>query len=201
MVLGVNTTKLFYRINKLLVVKTAAKMLCVAVGMAVTCLGCEKAETQPVFEYRFQTLNQQGQAATVFAEGENVVFRLAVTNKSNEDWFIDHTIFYNDDFMKVHRLADANASGRMVGRPFKRVTCTLQTGINVEKGQTVTVQIPWLYDKSLFQIPSCFVDITDNAAFQKGKYKTGINSSFRIFKGNTTFTTDRVKYEIVFDVR
>src|SRR5690554_6607890 len=58
-------------------------------------------------EFKFCLLNEAGEQATVFNEGENFTFQFSFKNLKN-DTIIVTTEFINDDFFRVYQISSDN---------------------------------------------------------------------------------------------
>jgi len=66
-------------------------------------------------EFKFCLMNEQGNPATVFREGENFYFYFSFKNKRDEMlYFAPYFAFYNDNFCKVF-----DSNNNEVGKPFE----------------------------------------------------------------------------------
>jgi len=89
-----------------------------AAGLLGGLVGCQKnpvAPTEPLV-CTFQLLNEQGQEATTFAAGQNVVFRYELRNTTDQEMYLQPGIFEPTAFLEV--FSDASSPAQSVGTPY-----------------------------------------------------------------------------------
>lgn len=91
--------------------------------------GDSAAPTTPLTT-SFDLLNEQGQVTTVFAQGQNIIFRFQFTNPTDDYITLRNPPFDVSDFLEVTRLT-AGEGARKMGKPYTNIFCTYQNGVKV----------------------------------------------------------------------
>lgn len=135
----------------------------------------------------FQLLNKDSIATKSFKQGENIVFKLSITN--NRDSALSLPLIpeiIGDDAFMVY-----TQNGENLGRPWKSLSLggrqpRLQTGLSL------TFEIPWLEGTAKPEI--CFSEWGNNAPLPIGSYYTQFN--IRIFKDSDKTITCRKDFVV-----
>lgn len=121
------------------------------------------------FDVKFQMLDAQGRPVTKFKEGENITFKLAVTNKQKE------TFELIADFIGMDVFRIFSASGNDLGLPWDAV---VQKGISAyflhqSESATVSCQAFGKSDEEIpFESKLDFARYKDRNPLPKGSYYT-----------------------------
>ncbi|MDR0559309.1 MAG: hypothetical protein LBG92_04015, partial [Prevotellaceae bacterium] len=131
------------------------KFAAIALLLAGTVIACErKIDDQEAsiiekkidgISFKFCLLNEQGEPATVFNEGENFSFYFSVTNCSKKDFYHNGYLILSDKkFLRVY-----GSSGFDFGKSYKPLP---QTDIGIaaypfDDGDVYTVKVPWIHEK------------------------------------------------------
>ena len=121
------------------------------------------------FDVKFQMLDAQGRPVTKFKEGENITFKLAVTNKQKETFDLPSTFIGMDAF---HIFS---TSGNDLGLPWDAV---VQKGISAyflhqSESATVSCQAFGKKDEEIpFESKLDFARYKDRNPLPKGSYYT-----------------------------
>ena len=134
----------------------------------------------------FCLLNEQGEPATVFDEGENFRFHLALKNivKPNSAMYIDSDFLTNSGLFCVF-----SSSGDTIGKPINyRGADLISDGINqMKQGEEWVLEFPWHETKgteepfdyrNLIRVLQHYFMGLDQAFLQKGTYYTKFTQQF-----------------------
>ena len=86
--------------------------------------GCGSDENlSPTVDLRFRLLDSDGNEKTAFSEGEDIVFELAINNRSNSAMYYNlkfegGDIAWGEDFFMVYR-----EDGEVIGKPWNTMWC------------------------------------------------------------------------------
>lgn len=162
---------------------------------------CDTSDTVEAdsFSYEFRLLNENGNPSTQFEEGENLIFSFLIINKTREDIFLQQESFDTSDFLKVHSQAYSNEGEAVMGKPYETIFCTYQNGVLIPASDTLKLEIPWVVNISNNYPHFCLLQ--ENSYLQAGKYKTSFTSSFKFEKGESSFETEKMHFEIGFEVK
>jgi hypothetical protein len=149
-----------------------ATLLVAALGSVV--LGCHKQAMAPTptVTGSLQVLNGQGQPATVFAQGQNMVFRFEVHNNSDHAIFLPNPVFDPATFLSV-----SNRAGVSFGKPYEYIFCTYQGGTPLAAGQTYTFSIPWV-EEAAYPTTAQFCRHAATSYLPVGHYQTQFTPTF-----------------------
>lgn len=111
------------------------------VSSAVSCQQTDPAPKGPLTA-SFQLLDEQGQEATVFPQGQNFIFRFQVANTSDQDIYVENPVFNPRDFLEVFHLVENQQVS--MGKPYAGIFCTYQGGYQLAAHQALTFTIPWV---------------------------------------------------------
>ncbi len=165
--------------------------------------GCQKESIDPVTELaidgeqkvisvgnngigiEFCLLNKQGEPATVFNEGENFKFHLAITNNVQTDtaMYIVSDFLRNPDLFRVFI-----SNGDTVGKPLEGNFCNeISDGINqMKRGEEWVMESPWtetrtftgFYDPNTIRFLQCYFSGLNRQSLSKGRYYTKFTQQF-----------------------
>lgn len=133
----------------------------------------------------FCLLNEQGEPATVFNEGENFKFRLAITNNVEPDtaMYIVSDFIYNQELFEVF-----DRKGKIIGKPWEIKICNeISDAINqIKQGEKWIMENPWT-EKRVFTVPyesntirflQCYFSGLNMKPLPAGKYYTVLSQQF-----------------------
>lgn len=154
-------------------------------------------------EFKFCLLNEQGEPATVFNEGENFTFQFAIKNNRSESLpFYDYGYYELDDFLAV------KSDGKSYGMPFlfKRYSTTLElrwlrSGVSDELGYNFTV--PWHDERDEWQLYWGYFESTKQPFLEKGTYNTQFSYKFSFGEPGKepVLETDLISFKINFEIK
>ncbi|TGD79505.1 hypothetical protein [Hymenobacter wooponensis] len=141
--------------------------------------GCEKSDApSSPLTCSFQLLNEQGQEATVFSQGQNIVFRFQITNSTDQDIALANPPINTQEFLEVKQLT-ASGGKQSVGKPYAWVFCTFQGAVLIPAHQTLTLSIPWV-EAPAFPMSAYFCGHAATTYLAKGQYRTSFTTPLTI---------------------
>ena len=162
--------------------------------------GCDKAEapTTPL-TCSFQLLNEQGQEAAVFPQGQNIRFRLLITNPTGEVVVLNNPAFDNAAFLAVNRLTPGEGTGAL-GKPYQTMFCEYVQGLPVPARGTLELSISWVETPST---PSRgpFCAHAPTTWLPVGRYRTSFPLALTVLRGGHTTVTAAQTFSKEFEVQ
>ncbi len=151
-------------------------------------------------EFKFCLLNEQGEPATVFNEGENFSFRFTMINKGTEPLpFYDYGYYKLDDFLSV------KSNKKSFGRPFifngYNPTKELRW-LRAGKEYSYNFIVPWHDERDEWQLYWGFFESNNREFLSKGEYNTQFSYKFKFGSPNdepivkTSLLTFKINFEI-----
>ncbi|MCD6598409.1 MAG: hypothetical protein J7L04_12010 [Bacteroidales bacterium] len=201
----------------------------------VMIISCQKESLKPVTELaidgdqkviavekngigiEFCLLNEQGEPATVFNEGEDFTFHLAITNniKSYEIIYMpicrDCTKFGSNYFPDEFYVF--NTKGDTIGRPFyiRGADYSIERCVKINRGESlVLLNIPWTESRDNWHICNMYAHGSKNEALTKGVYYISFSHRFCfrdlalpvVQEKPDEFTcTDNISFKINFEIK
>ena len=171
-----------------------------AVALLGSSSGCDKSDaaTSPLTT-SFSLLNEQGQEATVFAQGQNIIFRFQITNPTDEDIILRNPPIDVSHFLEVTRLTAGEGSKNM-GKPYNYIFCTFQGGVIAPARKAVTASIPWV-ETPAFSTTWPFCDHASTSYLPIGHYRTSFTTPLIILHANQEKITKPQTFTVEFDVK
>lgn len=175
--------------------------VCIALFVLVASAGCEKADIPATaITCSLDLLNEQGQPATVFAQGQNIVFRFQMTNPSDQDIVLNNPPFDVTNFLEVNRLTSGEGSGAL-GKPYTNIFCTFQGGVVILAHTTTTLAIPWV-EIPAYPTSSFFCGHAQTSHLPVGRYRTSFTTPLTILHVDQPDEVTASKtYMVDFEVR
>ena len=127
-------------------------------------------------------LNEQGQEATVFPRGQNIIFRFQITNPTDRNIVLHNPPIDVTHFLEVNRLTPGEGSGAM-GKPYNNLFCTYQGGVVVGAHTTTTLAIPWV-EIPAFPTSQFFCGHAKTIYLPAGRYRTSFTTSLTIVRAD-----------------
>lgn len=150
-------------------------------------------------EFKFCLLNEQGEPATVFNEGENIIFLFSFKNNL-PDSIIVTPEFINNDFFRVNKLNKNNLID--IGRPWTGVWCYYSGEPHefiVHSSKTKSLQCPWvLTDTNAPDYPLCISESMDYLG--SGEYFTSFRLNFHYVFDNESIIIEDKEFKINFKI-
>lgn len=148
-------------------------------------------------EFKFCLLNENGEPATVFNEGENFTFQFEFRNLTENEIKFSPS-FINDDFFKV-KNNDID-----FGKPWQSVFCeyvSLPEYFILKKSETNILQINWVV---VGDIPSGiypFCPTSQRELLRKGNYYTQFELNFNYKSNDESKSISGIKFKINFEIK
>lgn len=146
--------------------------------------------------FKFCLLNEQGEPATVFKEGENFTFCFSLNNKTKDNISIS-TDFINNDFYRVYRNDNTD-----MGTPWTGIWCDFSikpTEMNIASLTTMQLNCPWvLTSYARPDYPFCASESKD--VLPKGNYYTTIHTRFKYVINKKQFN-EKMHFRINFKIQ
>lgn len=168
----------------------------ILIGLALW--SCDNSKRSDNFvEFEFQLLNENGEQATIFAFEENLSFRFAILNNTEDGLFLSE--MYNmDSFFEVFKKED---SGELVsyGKPYNAIFCLYVGGYIIPAGGSLMIEIPWTPGQDIISPILCGLKY-DNTPLPAGIYRTGISATCTFQKDGEDFLTKESSIDISFQI-
>ena len=142
--------------------------------LASATVSCHQPDTAPAapFTASFQLLNEQGQEAASFPQGQNIVFRFQLINHSAQAVYFTAPLFDTRQF-----LALTTREGTSLGKPYTGVLCTLIGAYQLAARDTMTFTIPWVA-AAAYPTSGQFCGHAATSYLPTGHYRTSFAPSF-----------------------
>jgi hypothetical protein len=145
--------------------------------------GCEKSDAPTrSLTTSFQLLNERGQEATVFSQGQNILFRFQITNHTDQDVTLANPPIITQEFLEVDRLI-AGGGSQALGKPYIGVFCTYQGAVQLPAHKTLTLSIPWV-ETTAFPTSAYFCGHANTTYLAAGHYRTSFTTPLTILHGD-----------------
>lgn len=152
-------------------------------------------------EFKFCLLNEQGEPATVFSEGENFTFQFAIkNNRSGSLPYYDYGYYELDDFLAV------KTDGKSYGQPF------IFKGYNPTKElrwlisgdyYSYNFMVPWHDERDEWQLLWGFFEGARQPYLEKGTYYTqfAYKFTFGMPGKEPELKTGLISFKINFEIK
>ena len=195
----------------------------------VAVMSCQKEPMEPVTELaidseqkviavekngigiEFCLLNEEGEPATVFNEGEDFRFHLAITNNIEPDTAMYMPICQDCGDYIPDKFYVMNIQGDTIGRPFffRGVVFVLTRCPVIDKGDSYVLDIPWTESRENWYICTLIAHGSKNNPLPKGKYYTSLVHKFCLNdlslpiseKPDEFICTDNISFKINFEIK
>ena len=145
-------------------------------------------------EFKFCLLNEAGEPATIFNEGENFTFQFSIKNNLDTTLYYDNSLFNEESFCEVK---DCN---RSFGIPYKKPVVIELIGkvtFGIPTGYTTERNIKWIPDDDIWTIGFISFKKDNDSFLSKGTYYTEFSHVFDF----DTVRTDKLTFKINFEIR
>jgi hypothetical protein len=151
-------------------------------------------------EFKFCLLDEAGETATVFNEGENFTFYFSVTNKRNEKLYFDPGFAYSfeNNFCRIFNTEDED-----LGKPFifKGADEIGLGGYPFEAGEKYIFEESWVDVRyTTWRWGYGYFESSHQEPLKKGNYYTEFKYQFN-FTGNVSEITDSLTFKINFKIQ
>jgi len=158
-------------------------------------IACSKQDVPLNVEAAFQLLNEAGQPATVYNEGESFQFLFVIRNKTGMQLTFNPD-FIEEDFFRVFRLEQSGFVS--MGKPYQNAFCQFGVGqFIIAPGEEYRFNIPWVPEDGNNYYPFCLTNKND--PLSKGKYRTAIEKPIHVtYEGGAITIAERfvIDFEI-----
>ena len=154
-----------YQIMKQLVIFGISFLL---LGSATGCKTPVDAPIDPL-TFSFQLLNEQKQEATVFPQGQNIIFYFEARNNTDQEIALQNPIFNPEHFLELYSGIGENAQS--VGKPYKYIFCTYNGFYFVPAHSILVFEMPWVASLQ-HPVVGPFCGNATNAYLPRGHYST-----------------------------
>jgi hypothetical protein len=155
-------------------------------------------------EFKFCLLNEKGEPATAFKEGENFSFSLSLKNNKSEP-----LPFYNYEYYQSSDFCEVRTESKSYGQPFifKAYSGTLELRWLLPSNNDANNYnfiVPWQDFRKEWQLYWGIFDGAQRGLLSKGKYYTQFKHKF-IFKApnndKPVLETDLITFKITFEIK
>ena len=152
--------------------------------------------------FKFCLLNEKGEPATVFKEGENFNFSFRIKNETGKNLYYNaYPCAYSDSFFSV-----SDSSGKTVGKSYEALP---QTDIGIaaypfNNNDSYTFKVTWLHpEKSIVQGGDFRYKSLKRKPLKTGSYYTSFSHKFKLFpvSGDKHIETENIHFKINFKIR
>ncbi|WP_340113746.1 hypothetical protein [Maribellus mangrovi] len=150
-------------------------------------------------EFKFCLLNEAGEFATVFNEGENFTFQFSFTNHTTDTITVTSE-FINDEFFRVIQINDLNHTDK--GKPYTGTWCYYRvetTNFTSKPDQEISIICPWEKIQSVKTYPLCISESRE--PLDIGRYYTKLNLDFHYTTGKKEFVIKNKQFQINFEIK
>ncbi len=173
-----------------------------AAALVSSTVSCQKTANAPVapFTASFQLLNERGQEAARFPQGQNIVFRFQVINHSDQVVYFEAPLFDTRQFLDV-----TTSAGTSFGKPYTGVLCTTIGAYLLAARDTMEFVIPWVA-AAAYPTSGRFCGHAATTYLPVGRYRTSFAPSFTWYQNSNpttagpTHTTDAQEFSREFEV-
>jgi hypothetical protein len=164
--------------------------------LCVATFACKKEEPfDPEMDFKLRLLNDKGEEATVFKEGEKFSLSFLMTNKINETrFFYPEQLANSSELFRIIRTADSLD----FGQPYNPIPCTGQK-ISIQSGQSLEFKVPW--NSNFFTVGDFCVQNVKKDDLKKGVYNTQFVSNLSIGTLETSRITKKLSLLINFEIK
>ncbi len=190
--------------------------------------GCQKESINPVTELaidgeqkvisvgnngigiEFCLLNEQGEPATIFSEGENFRFHLVIKNNIKSYKTMYMPVGFGYGFIP-DRFYVMNPQGDTIGRPFyfRGADYDLMKCFKMNKGENYVLDVSWTENRDYWHICNLYAHGSKNKPLPKGTYYISFEHNFclRDFslnfpeKAEELICTDILNFKINFEIK
>ena len=154
-------------------------------------------------EFKFCLLNEKGEPATAFKEGENFSFSLSLKNNKPEP-----LPFYNYEYYQSSDFCEVRTESKSYGQPFifKAYSTTeelrwLRSGVSNEL--SYNFKVPWHDERDQWQLYWGFFESSKQPYLKKGIYYTQFSYkfSFGVPDKEPVLETGLITFKINFEVK
>lgn len=145
-------------------------------------------------EFKFCLLNEAGEPATIFNEGENFTFQLSIKNNT------DTTLYYDNSVLNVDGFCEVKDDSRSFGSPYKKPVAIELIGkaaFGIPIGHSAEKSIKWIPNNDIWTIGYVSFMKDNDSSLSKGTYYTEFTHKFDF----DTIQTDKLSFKINFEIK
>ncbi len=154
--------------------------------------------------FTFCLLNEQGEPATVFNEGENFTLYFRIKNETGKDYDYDP---YDDCAHKDDLFTVYHTSGKKIGKPYEALpTPSILRPHPFNNQDSYAFEVPWLHSENTVVTSGDFQYISVKMEpLKAGYYYTSFTHRFKMYdkgsKRQRYFETEELHFKINFLIR
>ncbi|MFV0593792.1 MAG: hypothetical protein ACK5M7_20640 [Draconibacterium sp.] len=143
-------------------------------------------------EFTFCLLNEAGEPATVFNEGENFTFRFSIQNKNKQLIYFDQSLMNSNEFCEVKN------NTKSFGKPFEIIGVNEigKIGWSIPENSTTEISVKWIPDSDTWNISHFYLKNKHLSVLSKGIYLTEFSQKFDLETLQTKKLTFKINFEI-----
>ncbi|QIA09057.1 hypothetical protein [Draconibacterium halophilum] len=142
-------------------------------------------------EFKFCLLNEAGEPATVFNEGENFTFQFSIKNNTKKDIFFDTTVTNADGFFEVHDEL------KNYGGPFEKPTYDLlRMPTPIGTGEITGLNIKWIPEDDEWAFGTTEFVKAQTESLKAGEYYSMFSHKFDFESIKTNDISFKINFEI-----
>jgi hypothetical protein len=164
--------------------------------LCMLALACKKEEPfDPEMDFKLRLLNDKGEEATVFKEGEKFSLSFLIINKINETRFFYPDQLANDsELFRIFRTTDSFD----FGQPYEVIVCTGQK-MSIQSGQSLEFKVPWNSDSAT--VRSFCTENIKKRDLKKGVYNTRFARTLSIGTLENSRITKKLDLLVNFEIK
>ena len=144
-------------------------------------------------EFKFCLLNEAGEPATIFNEGENFTFQFSITNNTAT------TLYYDVSLLDVNEFCEVKHNQVSYGMPYvKPVMIELigKVAWGIPKGSSSTDTIKWIPSSDTWEDGFVAYRKGNSTLLSPGTYHTEFSHRFNFDTKQTSKLTFKINFEI-----
>ncbi len=143
-------------------------------------------------EFKFCLLNEQGEPATVFNEGENFTFSFVIKNN------LDTTIYFDETLLNANGFFEVKNRNESFGKPYELIGI-YEVGLvalGIPKGLTSGIKMKWIPDEKFWNYDNFEFSKNNYDYLKKGVYYTSFSNTFDFGSVKTDKLTFKINFKI-----
>jgi len=191
------------------ILKLSTLILPIIIGIAFISAGCQKdddifelqigdenaviVKEVDGIEFKFCLLNEQGEPATIFNEGENFTFQFSYKNNTEKRIFRDYTLLNENGFCEVRNL------NKSFGMPYEKPVLEALVGkvaYGILPNNSGGEYFDWIPQNDIWNRSFVTFKKRNDSFLTKGLYYTKFIHSFDFGSVKTDKLTFKINFEI-----
>ncbi|MFV0268338.1 MAG: hypothetical protein ACK5HT_14520 [Draconibacterium sp.] len=144
-------------------------------------------------EFTFCLLNEAGEPATVFNEGENFTFQFTITNNTDTVLYNDVSLFDEEGFCEIKN--NEGSSGMSFDKPVA-VELIGKVAFRIPVGSSVKNNILWIPNNDVWTEGHVSFKKNNNSYLTKGVYYTQFSHRFSFDTKQTHKLTFKINFQV-----